>query len=94
MKMTRYKNVFDAIETDPAAAENLKIRSKLMNELIRFIDHGNLTQSQAAELFEVSQPRISDLVRGKIDKFTIDMLVNMLARTGKHVKVKVSIKAA
>ena len=90
MKTARYKNVFDALEIDPAAAENLKIRSKLMNELARYVDHRDLTQSQAAELFEVSQPRISDLVRGKIDKFTIDMLVNMLARVGKHVKVKVS----
>jgi predicted XRE-type DNA-binding protein len=45
-------------------------------------------------LFEVTQPRISDLVRGKIERFTIDMLVNMLARSGKHLNVKVSNKAA
>lgn len=94
MKMTRYKDVFDALESDPAVAENLKIRARLMNELRRYIDHRGLTQAGAAALFEVSQPRISDLVRGRIGRFTIDMLVNMLVRAGKHVNVKVSTKAA
>ena len=65
-----------------------------MNELTRYLDGQGLTQREAAELFEVSQPRISDLVRGKIERFTIDMLVNMLARTGKHIDIKVSAKAA
>ena len=43
MKMTRYKDVFDALESDPAVAENLKIRARLMNELRRYIDHRGLT---------------------------------------------------
>jgi len=94
MKMARYKNVFDALESDPGTAENLKIRSRLMIELTRYIDRKGLTQVEAAELFDVSQPRVSDLVRGKIGKFTIDMLVNMLARTGRHVNVRISTKAA
>ncbi len=94
MKMKPYHNVFDALEDDPAVAENLKIRAQLMNALTRYIEKQKLTQVEAAELFEVNQPRISDLVRGKIERFTIDMLVNMLARAGKHLNVKVSTKAA
>jgi len=82
MKMKRFQNVFDALEADPAVAENLKIRAQLMNALTRYIEKQKLTQAEAAELFEVNQPRISDLVRGKIERFTIDMLVNMLARAG------------
>lgn len=94
MKMQRYRNVFDALESDPAVAENLKIRSQLMNALSLYIEKHKLTQREAAELFGVNQPRISDLVRGKIERFTIDMLVNMLARAGKHLSVKVTARAA
>jgi len=94
MKAKRYQNVFDALEDDPAVAENLKIRAKLMNTLAQYIEKESLTQAEAAELFGVNQPRISDLVRGKIERFTIDMLVNMLARAGKHLNVNVSNKAA
>jgi predicted XRE-type DNA-binding protein len=72
-KQQHYKNVFAALEDDPAVAENLKIRSRLMSALSRHIDDQGLTQKQAAELFEVTQPRISDLMRGKIERFTIDM---------------------
>ena len=82
------------MEDDPAVAENLKIRAQLMNALTQYIEKEKLTQVEAAKLFEVNQPRISDLVRGKIERFTIDMLVNMLARAGKHLNVKVSTKAA
>jgi len=93
MKQQRYKNVFEALEDDPAIAENLKIRSQLMNVLSQHISEQDLTQKQAAEVFEVNQPRVSDLMRGKIERFTIDMLITMLARTGKHVQLKVSSKA-
>jgi len=94
MKQQRVKNVIEALESDPAVAENLKIRSQLMSILSEHIRKEGLTQKQAAELFEVNQPRVSDLTRGKIERFTIDMLITMLARTGKHVKVKVTSRAA
>ena len=94
MKTKRYHNVFEALEVDPATAENLKIRAQLMHTLIDYIETQKLTQVDAAEVFAVSQPRISDLVRGKIDLFTVDMLINMLGRIGKQVNVKVSTRAA
>ena len=94
MKQQRVKNVFEALESDPAAAENLKIRSQLMIILSEHVRKEGLTQTQAAELFGVSQPRVSDLIRGKIERFTIDMLITMLSRTGRQVQVKVSSRAA
>ena len=78
-----YSDVFEALEDGSAIAQNLKIRADLMKTLREFIDDAWLGQKEAAEVFGVHQPRISDLMRGKIDKFTIDVLVNMLAWVGK-----------
>ena len=89
MKMTRTEgNVFADLGFDKETAENLRIRADLMIELRDVIKHKALTQTRAAKLFGVSQPRISDLVRGKIALFTIDMLVNMLARAGKKIVIQ------
>lgn len=91
MKISKsYANVFEALEDDPAVAKNLKIRSTLMIEIEKFIQDNKLTQSAAAEVLGVSQPRVSDLVTGKINKFTIDMLVNMLTRADISVELKVA----
>jgi predicted XRE-type DNA-binding protein len=81
-------NVFTDLGFAPEEAENLRVRSDLMIALRRAID--GVTQIDAATLLGVSQPRISELRRGKIDKFTIDTLVNMLARAG--VQTRVSLK--
>ena len=91
MKISKgYANVFEAQEDDPAVAKNLKIRTALMIEIEKFIKDNKLTQSAAAEVLGVSQPRVSDLVTGKINKFTIDMLVNMLTRADIPVELKVA----
>lgn len=95
MKITRSTgNVFEDLGFDREAAENLRIRADLMIELREVIQRKGLTQAQAAKLFGVSQPRISDLVRGKISLFTIDMLVNMLSRAGRRVVVQTKRKTA
>lgn len=97
MKMTRSSgNVFRDLGFGSAEAENLRLRAELMVEIKNLIAAKGLTQAQAAKLFEVSQPRISDLMRGKINLFTIDMLVNMLARGGRRVvlQTKPARKAA
>ena len=80
--MSAFKSVWDAIEDTPAQAEYMKLRSFLMLSLKQHIERGGLSQGQAAKLFGVTQPRISDLMRGKIDLFAIDTLVNMLASAG------------
>lgn len=85
----RYASVWDAVEATPGAAENMRIRSALMRELVTYIGTSGMTQSQAAQRFGVTQPRISDLKRGKIDLFSIDTLVNMLTAAGLHLDVRV-----
>lgn len=85
-------NVFADLGFDAEEAENLRVRADLMMELERYIEREGLKQKEAAELFGVTQPRVSDLVRGKIELFSIDALVNMLAHAGMHVTV--SVKAA
>ena len=86
-------NIFADLGAPPEEAENLLVRSNLMIEMIGIIQDRGLKQKEAAELFGVSQPRISDLKRGRIDAFTIDSLVNMLAHAGISVEVKVRAAA-
>ena len=82
-------SIFDYLGFDASEAENLKIRASLMQAIEQYISAHKLTQATAAQLMGVSQPRISDLITGKIDKFTIDMLVNMLAKA--HMSVTLVI---
>lgn len=89
----RFASVWDAIENTPAQAENMRLRSSLMMALKDHIAQEGLSQSQAAKVFGVTQPRISDLMRGKIELFGIDSLVNMLTAAGLHVELHVA-KAA
>ena len=86
-------NVFKDLGFPAKMAENLRIRCELMDEIAGLIERRGLTQAAAAKVFGVTQPRVSDLVRGKIDLFAIDALVDMLARAGCSVNVRVS-KAA
>ena len=89
MSAKQYESVWDALEDTPGAAENMKIRSALMQELVAHIENTGLTQSEAAQQFGVTQPRISDLMRGKVDLFSIDALVNMLTAAGLHLDLRV-----
>jgi len=84
-----FKSVWDAIEEDPAQAANMKHRSALMMAISEHIKAKGLNQTQAAKLFAVSQPRISDLMRGKIGLFSIDTLVAMLAAAGIEIDIRV-----
>jgi predicted XRE-type DNA-binding protein len=93
MTKNRYASVWDAIETTPTQAENLKLRASLMLALKRHIEREGLSQTEAARAFGVSQPRISNLMRGKIELFGLDMLVNMLTAAGMQVTLKIK-KAA
>ena len=70
-------------------AANLKLRSQLMIAITKLIDSRGLTQSAAAQLLGVSQPRVSDLVRGKLERFSIDTLVAMLGAAGVQVTISV-----
>ena len=93
MSNEQFSSVWDAIEDTPAEAENMKLRSSLMMALEAHIKAEGWTQTEAARRLHVTQPRVSDLMRGKIDLFGIDTLVNMLTAAGLHVEIHVA-KAA
>ena len=86
----RFASVWEAIEDTPALAENMRLRSALMMALKDHISREGLNQTQAAKLFGVTQPRVSDLMRGKIELFGLDSLVNMLAAAGLHVEMRIA----
>lgn len=83
-------NVFSDLGFSEEDAANLKIRSDLMIELTKLIEAKGLTQAAAAKLLGVTQPRISDLKRGKIDRFSVDSLIEMLGHAGASVSVVVT----
>jgi predicted XRE-type DNA-binding protein len=84
-------NVFEDLGFSSEEAENLQLRAQLMSK-IRAVARG-MTQAEAAKRFGVTQPRLNDVLRGKIDKFSLDALVNMLASAGMRVELRVK-KAA
>jgi predicted XRE-type DNA-binding protein len=88
LKRTRGSgNVFADLGFSPEEADNLLLRAQLMTQ-IRAVARG-ATQREAAAMFNVSQPRLNDVLRGKIDKFSLDALVNMLGHAGMRVELKV-----
>jgi predicted XRE-type DNA-binding protein len=92
-KAKKSTDVFSDLGFNPAEAENLRIRSAMMRALVAFIRKQELTQTRAAKLLGINQPRISDLMCGKIHLFSIDNLVILLAAAGLRVDLKVK-KAA
>ena len=87
MRRQRFDDIFDAISDTPEEAANLRLRADLMRDLAARIT--GMSQREAAALFGVAQPRISELVRGKIRYFALDKLVSMAARAGLIVTITV-----
>ncbi|HEY4131522.1 MAG TPA: helix-turn-helix transcriptional regulator [Gemmatimonadaceae bacterium] len=85
---TTSANIFAELGFGDEEAENLRMRAMLMTELRRVID--GMTQQDASTLLRTTQPRVSHLVRGRIDSFTIDTLVNMLGHAGAKLRIMVS----
>ncbi|QOY90795.1 helix-turn-helix domain-containing protein [Paludibaculum fermentans] len=84
-----FTNVWDAIEDTPEQAANVKLRSVLMISLKDHISRTGMSQVQAAQLFGVTEPRVSDLMRGKINLFALDALVNMATAAGLRIEMHV-----
>jgi predicted XRE-type DNA-binding protein len=93
LKRQRFTNVWDALEDDPAAAANMTMRSDLMIALQRRIKDWQLTQTQAARRLAITQPRLNDLLRGRINKFSLDTLVSLANRAGIRLRLHID-KAA
>ena len=82
-------DVFTDLGFSPAESRNLRIRSEMMTALRKLIEKEGLTQADAAKRLKVSQPRVSDLTRGKISRFSLDTLVNMLSDAGLEVNFRI-----
>ena len=87
-KIERYASVWDAIADTPEEAANLRVRAELMDKITAIIEESGWTQSEAADHCGVTQPRINDLLRGRISRFSLDALVNIASALGKRVQVK------
>jgi predicted XRE-type DNA-binding protein len=87
-------NIFEDLGFEREESINLKIRADLMLDLRKFIQSQNWTQAEAAIFFGETQPRISNLMNGDIDRFAIDKLVEMLSRAGMNIRVLVTPKAS
>jgi predicted XRE-type DNA-binding protein len=82
-------NIFRDIGFPEAEAHNLVLRAELMNRIEDFVVNRTLTQQQAAKVLGVTQPRLNLLLKGKIGEFSLDALVNMAARAGMRVEMKI-----
>ena len=89
MKIERFKNVWDALESDPAERERLKMRSQLMDTLREKIEGWKLTQREAAKRLEITQPRLNDLLKGRFNKFSLGALFDLATRAGLKVRLSV-----
>jgi predicted XRE-type DNA-binding protein len=74
---------------DAQIDESIRLKQQLMDEIAEWIEEASVTQAVAAEVLRVTRPRVSDVVNHKVEKFTIDALVSMLARIGKQVRLAV-----
>ena len=83
-------NVFVDLGYSPDEAKILQLRSDLMADLRKFINNKKLTQAAAAKIFGVSQSRVSDLITGKWEKFSLEMLITLVTKAGMHVKLKIA----
>ena len=87
LEYEEFANVWDAIEDTPEEAANLTLRSDLMNQIEELIQESGWTQAEAAKHCGVTQPRINDLLRGRISRFSLDALVNIASALGRKVTV-------
>ena len=93
-KKATSKNVFADLGFGPEEAANLHVRARLMAEIEKYIRTQRLTQKAAATRLGVTQPRVSNLLRGKIDLFSTDALITMLAHAGLRVDIRVKSSVA
>lgn len=94
MSRKRFTSVWDAIEDSAAEAASMKLRAELANEIIERLRAQKLTQAKAAELIGVTQPRVSDLMRGRLNLFSLDALVDIADRVGLRTRIVVNPKRA
>ena len=87
-KTDSYASVWDAISNTPEEAANFRLRSELMDKITALIQNNGWTQLEAAKRCSVTQPRINELLRGRISRFSLDALVNIASALGQRVHVE------
>ncbi len=87
-KTESYASVWDALADTAEESANLKVRAELMEQIAALVQQSGWTQSEAARQCGVTQPRINDLLRGRISRFSLDALVNIAAALGQQVHVE------
>ena len=92
MKIKVFDSVWDAIEPSKSEAANMKARAELMIAIHKTVLDWNVTQAAAAKRLGLTQPRLNDLLKGRITKFSLDALINHATQAGLDVKVKVKVK--
>jgi len=92
MRTRTFAKVWDALEDNPAAAATMTMRSNVMAALTDTVRAWDLTQAKAARRLGITQPRLNDLLRGRIDKFSLDALLTLATRAG--LKVKIDVRKA
>ena len=90
-KTGTYASVWDAIADTPEEAVNLRVRAELMDQIAAIVKQCGWTQVEAAGRCGVTQPRINDLLRGRIARFSLDALVNMASALGRRVHVELEV---
>ena len=88
-KAAEYASVWDAVADTPEEAANLRARAELMQQIEAIVMKAGWTQSEAARRCGVTQPRMNDLLRGRVSRFSLDALVNMATALGRRVRVEV-----
>jgi len=86
----RFNSVWEALEDDPVRVENLKLRSELIIKISEKIKSQGLTQAQTAKVLRITQPRVSALLKGKINEFRLDSLVDIAHRLGLQVSIQIA----
>ena len=94
LRQERYADVWDALEDTPETAADMRLRSELMISIQQQVAGWGLTQTAAAARLGITQPRLNDLLRGKVGKFSLGALVDLAARAGLQVRVEVDRVAA
>ncbi len=90
----QFDSVWDALEDSPAEAANMKARSELMIAIQVQIETWKLTQAESAKRLDITQPRLNDLLRGRINNFSLDALMNLAIAAGLNVEWRVTPRAA
>lgn len=93
MNVEDFEHVFDALSDSPAEAANMKARAELLSAIVMQVRSWNLSQDAAATRLGVTRPRLNDLLRGKLGKFSLDALVNLTASAGLALKIEIAAAA-